>query len=68
MTKIILAVCCLALMGSVTAATAKTGNGMTRPMDSNARMMKKHKMMKSHGMMSGESKEGMAMKKGGMSK
>jgi hypothetical protein len=82
MKKIILAACCVALMGSVTAVTtAQARHGMTSSMDSNARMMKKHKMkkgmMKRDGMMKsdsgmmkgGESKDGMGMsKKGGMSK
>ena len=81
MKKIILAACCVALMGSVTAATtAQARHGMTSSMDSNDRMMKKHKMkrgMMKHGMMKsergmmrgGESKDGMGMSnKGGMSK
>lgn len=84
MRKLLIAACCAGLMGSVTSASAQTTGPTSQatmqahnPMDSNARMKKKHKhmkkgMMKSDGMKSdGMKSEGMkkdGMDKGGMSK
>jgi uncharacterized protein involved in copper resistance len=72
MKKMFVAVCCAALMGSVSLASAQTtgqpgqDNMKTNDMDSNAKMMKKKHMKK--GMMKGEDKGGMGMEKDKMSK
>ncbi len=74
MKKLIIAACCVAFVGGATAASAQMSNGpmensMSKPMDSNARMMKKKKMMKKHGrMQSCRSKDGMGMSGDGMKK
>jgi hypothetical protein len=54
MRNLIIAACCAALMGSLSAASAQTTGPTTQdtmkansPMDSNAAMKKKHKMKKS---------------------
>jgi hypothetical protein len=74
MKKILLATCCVAFLGGVTAASAQQmGSGMTNTesgMNANAKMskkkmmmMKKKKMMKGDGMSKGGMDNGMGMKK-----
>ncbi len=62
MKKILLATCCIAFLGGVTAASAEMGSGITSSqssMNANARMSKKKMMMMK--------KKKMMMKKDGMS-
>ena len=72
MRKVVIAVCCSALMGSVSVASAQTtgqpGQDTMKPndnMDANGKMMKKKHMKKK--MMKGDMGKG-EMDKGGMSK
>ena len=80
MRKIILLVCCAALVGSVSVVSAQNTGPASQetmkthdPMNANAKMKKKHKksMMKPDSMKGGMSKDGMSkdgMKKDPMSK
>ena len=65
MRKLIVAACCAALMGSISVASAAQTTGPKgqqtikahNPMNSNAKMVKKHKAKKHHVKKSGEMKK-----------